>query len=162
MSLKSDYTGVYPGRDPALVFRFCIKIAGVEAAQFLECSGLAMERQVKQYEEGGNNMFVHMLPGRIKWQNIVLKHGVSRSSLLWQWFLDGSYDGQVSYRQVSIELGDAEFGKVAIWNVNRAFPVKWGTGPFNTKTQEIAIETLELAHSGIAWEAQKSNEKMRS
>lgn len=162
MRSKDDYIGKYPGRDPALVFRFYVQIDNVVAAQFLECSGLSMERQVKQFEEGGNNDYVHMLPGRIKWSNIVLKQGIARSAELWQWFLAGAHDGKVNRQHVSIVLGDAEYGKVAIWNVAEAYPVKWSTGPFNTKTMEIAVATLELAHNGITWAEQAAKSSMRN
>lgn len=39
--------------------------------------------------------------------------------------------------------------EVARWNFVNAWPMKW-TGPsFNAKNNDVAIETLELAHEGI-------------
>ncbi len=159
---KKDYTGTYPGRDPALVFRFYVHIGDDKelAAQFLECGGLSMERQVKQYEEGGNNDFIHMLPGRIKWGNVTLKHGISRSNTLWKWCLNGAHDGKVNRQPITIVLGDAEFGKVAMWHLDAAYPVKWSTGSFNTKTTDVAVATLELAHHGITWIEQAKDSLM--
>ena len=38
------------------------------------------------------------------------------------------------------------------WNLSRAWPVKLETGPLNAVANEVAIETLELAHEGFELE----------
>jgi len=38
------------------------------------------------------------------------------------------------------------------WNLRRAWPVKIEAGPLNAQGNEVAIETLELAHEGFELE----------
>src|SRR5262245_3765861 len=83
--------------DPALLYKFYLEIEGVYVAEFLECSGLEVEREIKTYEEGGTNDFVYALPGRIKFKNIQLKRGITYSADLWTWFREGLYDGHVRH-----------------------------------------------------------------
>ena len=59
--------------DPALSYKFYIEIQGLYVAEFTECGGLEMEREVEPYAEGGVNDFVHQLPGRVKYSDITLK-----------------------------------------------------------------------------------------
>jgi phage tail-like protein len=39
---------------------------------------------------------------------------------------------------------------VARWNFVRAWPTKWDFPDLNAEGNDVAIETLELAHEGIA------------
>jgi phage tail-like protein len=137
-------------KDPALGFRFGVEIGGVVEAIFTECSGLSLERKVFQYEEGGVNDHVHMLPGRTKGSNIVLKYGVTESNSLWKWYQAGLYDGNVKTVNVSIILFDSEGKELKRWNADGAYPVKWKGPDFNAANSQVAIETIELAHQGLS------------
>ena len=148
------------GRDPAQAFRFYIEIQGIVCAEFLECSGLSMEREVKRYEEGGTNDHEIVLPGRVKQGNITLKRGMTYSDELWTWFCEGLQTGKVKRRSISIILGNAELNKVRHWNLAEAFPVKWTGASLNTNTMEVAAETLEIAHHGISLDASAMKQPM--
>ena len=54
---------------------------------FTECSGLSMEYDVFEYQEGGVNDFVHKLRGRMKFPNLVLKRGITHEESFVKWFL---------------------------------------------------------------------------
>ncbi len=58
---------------------FTVAIPGVTDALglFYDCSGLEMSVDVLEYREGGNNDFVHHLPGRVQYPNLVLSRGVT-------------------------------------------------------------------------------------
>ena len=67
---------------------------------------------------------------------------------LWhrQW-VDG--DPAATRRNGSIVLLDRQGQEKARWNFFNAWPTKW-TGPsFSAEGNDIAIETLELAHEGL-------------
>ena len=51
---------------------FGIRIPGIEIGYFRECHGLSIEFDVLEYAEGGNNEFVHHLPGRLRYPNLEL------------------------------------------------------------------------------------------
>lgn len=138
-----------PRIDPGLAYKYYIQIEGVVVAEFLECSGLNAEREIKTYAEGGVNDFVHQLPGRMKYTNIVLKRGFTYSRELWRWFSTGLYNAQVLRLNLSIVLGNAEGLTVKHWDVLSAFPAKY-TGPnFKSDSTQAAVETVELAHHGL-------------
>ena len=56
--------------------------------QFAECSGLSLEYDMFEYQEGGQLGFVHKFRGALKYPNLVLKRGVTYEDALLTWFLD--------------------------------------------------------------------------
>jgi phage tail-like protein len=136
--------------DPVAMFKFWVEIKSIVVAEFKECSGLRLERTVETVEEGGVNDRVHYLPGRNKYSNIVLKYGVMSSNELWSWFQEGLYDGKVKRVNFSILLRDVKGDVVKRWNVTDGFPVKWEGPSLNVESSQVAIETLEIAHHGLA------------
>jgi phage tail-like protein len=101
-------------------------------------------------EEGGNNDFVHKLPGRCKVSNLTLKRGVGDGEFL-KWVYDVG-QANIKPQQVSVVMYNIN-GSVAMrWNLRNAFPVKW-TGPtFKADDNGTAIESIEIAHSGLDFE----------
>ena len=134
--------------DPYLGAHFFVEIEGVDQGGFTECTGLQAEVEVIDYQEGGNNGFIHKLPGRTKFTNVVLKHGLVDSTDLWDWFQDVSR-GDCERKDVSVVLYNDEQVEVRRWNLREAFPSKWVGPAFNATNAAVAIETLELAHHGF-------------
>ncbi|MCB0155159.1 MAG: phage tail protein [Anaerolineae bacterium] len=142
--------------DPAPAYLFIVEMGGLIVAEFTECSGLEMEREVYEYEEGGYNNFVRKLPGRSSYSNIVLRRGVTVSPVLYSWYQAGVYNAYVLKLNFSIILGAPMqgtmfdgFAKIKHWDVEGAFPVRW-TGPeMSTSSGETAIEEIEIAHHGL-------------
>jgi phage tail-like protein len=159
--------------DVSPAWKFYVEILGVIIAEFNECSGLSVEREVKRVREGGTNDFEWLLPGQITYGNIVLKRGITYNRELWRWFNYGTLDGQVwgvhsvpgagtvinllkmagvivpQGTHMSIILGTVDGKKARHWDVIGAIPVKW-TGPEMTAgSDQVAVESLEVAHQGI-------------
>lgn len=139
-------------RDPVPAFRFRVEIEGIDVAGFQEATGLEAELEVHEYREGGRNDFVHKLPGAVRYpSNLVLRRGIADSEALWRWCersLDG-IEGRVSRRTVDVVLLDAAARERRRWTFYGAYPVKW-TGPqLRAETEEVALESLELAHRGL-------------
>jgi phage tail-like protein len=141
-------------RDGIPSHRFYVDIDSIEEGYFTECSGLTTEVEVKTYEEGGLNEYVHKLPGRVKYSNITLRRGLGYSGDAWRrWCTDiFKADGKaISRKGLTIRLCDSEGKTAGSWQVQGAFPVKW-TGPeFKADGTNIAIETLEIAHNGFSY-----------
>ena len=72
---------------------FLFEVDGVAIGEFLEVSGLKLEVEVTTVEEGGENGFVHKLPGRMTWPNLVFKRGMTSSDALFEWVSKSSGDG---------------------------------------------------------------------
>ena len=139
--------------DPYLGARFFVEIEGVDQGGFTECTGLQAEVEVTDYQEGGNNGYVHKLVGRTKFSNVVLKHGVTDSTDFWDWFQDVQANPE-RRETVTISLLDEEGNPVFVWTIVNAFPVKVSAPDLKSDANEIAVETIELAHEGITQEAQ--------
>ncbi len=144
-------------KPPAQAFRFYVEISGIVTAEFTECSGLDMTREVKEYQEGGTNDFVYKLPGRTSYSNITLRRGITYTRELWDWYMAGLYDGKVKRINFSIILGNGELKKVKQWDVFEAFPVKWSGADLSTETLQVALETIEIAHHGINLSAEETH-----
>jgi phage tail-like protein len=116
---------------------------------FSDCSGLDMAQSDEKLHEGGRNDTELRFPTRTTWTNLTLKRGVSRVSQSgWDW-LYGFGEGKVKRMDGVIMLLDDQHVPHNIWTFKRAFPVKF-TGPvLNAKGNEVAIESLELAHEGL-------------
>jgi len=128
--------------------RFYVEIAGIPQAVFTEVSGLQVEMQVQEYQEGGNNGFVHRLPGPVKVSNITLKRGLTKSNEFFKWCMEVA-SRNVKRRHVSVLMYDTRGQPVARWDYHNAYPVKWVGPQLNSTSQATAIETLELAHTGV-------------
>jgi phage tail-like protein len=115
---------------------------------FNECSGLEMSLQVEEYKEGGRNGTVLKFPTRITWSNITMKKGIGAGTALWDWHY-GFVAGRGHRRDGIIVLLDAGRVPQNVWHFQRGLPVKY-TGPSLNATQNnVAIESIEIAHEGI-------------
>jgi phage tail-like protein len=115
---------------------------------FSECTGLEMSLDVEEYKEGGRNGTILKFPTRVKWTNITLKKGVASSTTLWDW-LYGFVEGRGRRRDGIIILQNDLHIPNNIWQFRRGLPVKY-TGPsLNASQNNVAIESIEIAHEGI-------------
>ena len=136
-------------KDPFRSYNFLVEIDGLTQASFQECSGLDATTEPIEYREGGDNTTVRKLPGRTSYSDITLKRGMTDSRELWDWFKQ-IRDGNVARKNGSIVVYDlANASEVARWNFVRAWPTKWEGPSFNAAGNEIAVETLTLAHEGV-------------
>ncbi len=138
--------------NPLVGFHFAVDISGVVAGYFTECSGLGSEHEIIEHKvitEKGNEVIMK-IPGRLKWENITLKRGITSSMDIWTWRKDvenGKVDS--SRRDGSIIMFDQTLKEVARWNFLRAWPVKV-TGPQpKSDSNEIGVEELTIAHEYI-------------
>jgi phage tail-like protein len=135
-------------KDPYLNFRFLVEINGIIVAGFSDVTGLQVETEYEQIEEGGVNDHIHKLPKKTKYSNLTLKRGLTDSDVLWKWHKDVT-NGKVTRNSGAIILLDTEGNPKWRWIFKNAYPVKW-TGPeLSADGNVVAIETLELAHDGL-------------
>lgn len=134
-------------------FRFAVQIDGVTQATFTECTLPTLEVEVLQQPEGGLNNAVHQIPGRVKGGKIALKHGVTTSDQLLQWYMDIA-QGKImaARRDLSVVMYDSRSEKVLTWHFIGAFPVKWSGPDLASGASQAAIETLELAYQNMSVE----------
>jgi phage tail-like protein len=137
----------HPDLDKLGENHFILKINDISIGAFRECTGLAMEREVMEYAEGGQNDFVHKLPGRVKYPNLVLKRGITAQDELMKWFWDSRLDPGL--KAIMVELRDTAQAPRRTWSFDGAYPLKW-TGPnLNAGSDTAATEQLEIVHRGL-------------
>ncbi len=139
--------------DPYGAFNFLVEIDGVPTAAFSDVSGLDMEIDVIDYRTGGDALHARKLPGLVKYNNIVLKRGITLDHSLWDWIRKVA-EGTVQRANMSIILLDEQRQPVLRWLVKQAWPVKWSGPTLNAKSSDIAIESLEITHEGLEFEPQ--------
>lgn len=138
--------------NPLVGFHFAIDIQGVINGFFTECSGLGSEHEIIEHKVVNQNAqeIVQKIPGRLKWENITLKRGITSNMDIWKWrkqVEDGDVKG--ARKNGSIIMYDQGLTEVARWNFERAWPVKV-TGPQpKSDSNEVGIEELTITHEYI-------------
>jgi phage tail-like protein len=136
-------------KDPYRAYNFLVEIDGITRAAFRECSGLDSSQDPIDYREGTDPLTARKLPGLVKYSNISLKGGITDDASLWDW-RKKVMDGKIERKNGSIILLDDTGAEKLRWNFINGWPTKW-TGPtFNATSNEVAIETLDIAHEGVA------------
>ena len=136
--------------DPFGNFNFLVEIDGITRAAFHEASGFDSSIDVIEHREGGENTTMRKLPAQTKYSNITLKWGTAPDRDLYDWHRQWvTGDPAAQRKNGSVVLLDRAGQEKLRWNFFNAWPAKW-TGPsFQAEGNDVAIETLELAHEGL-------------
>lgn len=130
--------------DPYRNFRFLIEIDGITQAGFNDCSGFGSSTDPIEYREGGEPSYTRKLPGQTKYNNVVLKWGITDSKELHNWYTQ-IVKGQIVRKNGSIVLMDTEGTEKIRWNFFDAWPTKYTAPELSAKANDIAIDAMELA-----------------
>ncbi len=117
---------------------------------FSEVSGLNMETEVIEYRSGDTPGDTKLkLAGMKKYGNVTLKRGMFRSdNEYYDWWKETA---QRDYRRdVVIKLLNEESVPVVSWTLSKAWPVKIDATDLKADGNEVAIESIELAHEGFS------------
>jgi phage tail-like protein len=138
--------------DPYAAHNFLVVIDGVTTAGFSECSGLSMETDAIEYRNGNEVLHVRKLPGLSKYSNITFKRGFTKDTDLWKW-RQKVIEGKTERASGSITLLDEERKAAMRWTFREAWPRKLDGPTFNAKTNDVAIEMLEIVVEQLEVEA---------
>lgn len=135
--------------------RFTVELRLDDAAisgYFTEVSGLGSENEVVEFRDGSDPNVVRKLPGRLKYENITLKRGIIRDGSLWEWRrlveTGNVADARTNGTIVLLDRGTP----VASWRFLRAWPAKVSGPELEGDGNDIAIETIVIAHEGMTRE----------
>ena len=145
-------------KDPltAFCFKVTISINGADQGTmfFKSVGGLKAETEVVDYRAGGVNHSTYKLVGATKWPNLVLKKGFTGDDKLLSWrkaWLANSNGEKRNRATVTISALDTTLkNSEYTWTFIDAWPCKWELSEFDASKNEVAIETLELAHHGLS------------
>ena len=138
---------------PMPAYHFIVDWGGTRTG-FTEVSGLNITHEVVDYREGNSPVDSSIkIPGRTKFDNIVLKRGIIKGDTDFFNWMKTKQNSQIERRDIIISLLDETHSPIMVWKVHNAFPVKY-TGPqLQARSSEVAIETIEIAHEGIRIES---------
>lgn len=135
---------------------FNVVVDGKTLGSFMEASGLEVEVDVFEVEEGGQNFFIHKLPGRFKFPNLQLKRGVTSDNGLIAW-IDASSAGafekngmKLKRTTVALVLTSAKGDPLRTWTFYDAFATRWSGPSFTGGSDDYLVEELEIAHHGFS------------
>jgi phage tail-like protein len=140
--------------EEALSLRFQVHVDNVAGIQigdlgdWQKCEGLSVEFDIFEYREGGENGYIHRLPGRAKYQNVKLTRPISPASgVVAKWV--ATVLGSKATTTASVVVLDAAGQEVTHWDLTGVYPARW-TGPTLDVTQnQVAMEVLEMSHNGF-------------
>jgi phage tail-like protein len=133
---------------------------------FSEASGLTAQIETEEYREGGRNVGPHKFMKWGKYPNVILKRGVTFNTDIWDWYfqvLNGSRDplrkngiiilndrgGGLTNNATGLSIPVVDTLPVAVWFFRNGLPEKLDGPGLKGSGNEIAIESLEIAHEGL-------------
>src|SRR5262245_24832212 len=138
-----------PQQYPLPVFHFTVQWGGTRIG-FSEVTGLTQENQAIEYRDGSFPEYSTIkMPGLRKFANIVLKRGVVKSDNEFFRWLNEIKLNQIVRRDLIISLLNENHEPVMTWKVHNAFPVKSEGPQLKASGNEVAIESIEVAHEGL-------------
>src|ERR1700743_2774757 len=119
---------------PAFVHYVVLEVPNITQNQYFAgifkgLEGLEVWFDVLEYAEGGNNDFVHRLPGRMRYPNLKLSWGLVSDEILLQWFLATQTKAQAQEITLTLTAAKGDLSKdLRKFTFADAYPVPW-SGP---------------------------------
>ena len=126
----------------------------IEDQAFSEISGLSVEMQVDEIEEGGANCYKHYVPKEYKYAQLTCKRALaSQSSKSLSAWMDGILNSDSSVEitplDATLNLMDADGSPLVSWALQGLFPVKWSLSDFNAVKNELVTETFVFSYKRL-------------
>ncbi len=136
--------------DPLLGFSFALDLGGKAAGWFTECSGLGSENEIVEHKAvADGKQVVQKIPGRLKWNDVTLKRGITGEMDIWDW-RKLVEDGNMATARINatITMMDREGHPKARWDLVNAWPSKV-TGPTQkSDANEFGVEEVVIVSEG--------------
>ena len=134
---------------PIPAFHFKVEWGGKNVG-FSEASGLTQELQLIEYRDGNSPDYSTIkMPGLHKYNNITLKRGVMKGDNEFFKWLNTVKLNTIERRDLTISLLNEKHEAVMVWKAHNAFPVKVEGPGLKASGNEVAIESIEIAHEGL-------------
>ena len=149
-SIRTDY--------PLPVYNYRVEI-GSEAVAFSEVSGLTISYESTVYKEsptasGAPGPRSMQMPAQRTPPTITLKKGLVRAAsikYLYDWIKTVQIN-QIEKKDIFVRLCDEKGDAVISWKISNAFPTKLDAPTFDAKSNDAAIQSMELKADFITLE----------
>lgn len=134
---------------PLVKFAFKVMWDGAELI-FQEVTGLSSETQIIEYRGGSSPVFSTVkMPGIKKFGNITCKKGIFKGDdNLWEKY-NAIKMNTIKRVSIVITLLDESQQTAMTWTLANAWPTKITGTDMKSDANEIAIESIEIAHEGL-------------
>jgi phage tail-like protein len=137
---------------PMPKFRFEVDF-GTELTKvaFQEVSGMDVENQIIEYRSTNSPLFsTEKMPGITKYGNITMKRGgiFVNDNTFWDWHQEVVMN-TIKRRTVVIKLLDESGAITMQWTLNNAWPTKITSTDLKSDGNEVAVDTIEIAHEQL-------------
>jgi hypothetical protein len=127
---------------------FDVKVDGRSLGWFTGVKGLIAEHEVFEWAEGGENGFVHRLPGRLKFRDITLSRCTDPSTVP---LATGSTPSGPTAASTAVPSPRTtpKARRSSVYELRDVWPIRYSGPVLDTVLGGLARETLDLAHSGF-------------
>jgi phage tail-like protein len=137
---------------PLPKFHFQVDWGGTKIG-FTEVSGLEVTHSKIEYRDGADPEYIKLqMPGLHEQSTVTLKGGhFPGDNEFYEWWNTAALN-TVERRDVTVSLLNEAHEPVIVWKIKNAWPTKVTSTDLNSSGNEVAIETLTLAHEGLTME----------
>ena len=137
---------------PIPKFSFDVKWDGA-VMSFQEVSGLDIESTPIEYRAGDSKVFAPIkMPGLQKFGDVTMKKGIFKSdNKFWDWFSQIKMN-TIKRVPVTISLLDEAGKPTMVWKLTSAWPSKVTGTDLQANGNDVAVETIVIAHEGMTIE----------
>ena len=137
---------------PLPAFHYQVEWGG-EKMSFSEVSGLNVEIQMIEYRDGDSKQYEALkMPGIPKYGNLTMKKGILAADNKFYTWVDTTALNTVERKDIIISLLNEAHEPVMTWKAINAFPVKIEGPGLKSTGNEVAIESIEIAHEKLTIE----------
>lgn len=136
---------------PLPKFRFIVDWGDQQTdIQFQEVSGLDAETQIIEYRHSNSPEFSTIkMPGIAKYGNVTMKRGVFvNDNSFWNWYEQITMN-TIKRQAVTIKLLDEKGEPTMVWTLKNAWPTKISSTDLKSDGNEVAVDSIEIAHEGL-------------
>ena len=135
---------------PMPAFSFQVTLGTQKNVPFQEVTGLETETQMIEYRHSNSKQYSTIkMPGIAKYGNVTLKKGIFvNDNSFWAWYSQITMN-TIARVTVVVQLLDEQSKPMMTWSLSNAWPTKI-TGPdLKSDGNDVAINTIEIAHEGL-------------
>ena len=136
---------------PMPKFRFKVDLdTELKEISFQEVSGMDVESQIIEYRKSNSKLFSTIkTPGIVKNGNVVMKRGVFLNNNAFWDFRSQIAMNTIKRRTIIIQLLNENNDVTMQWQLNNAWPTKITSTNLESDENEVAVDTLEIAHEEL-------------
>lgn len=140
--------------DPLVAFKFGLEIEGKLSGFFTTVGGIGSESEVVEHKivnPDTGETIIQKIPGRLAWNDVTLRRGVTSSVDVWEWrqmIVEGKVEDArtncsiIAYNQANEEI--------ARWNLDNAWPSRVSGPEMDAGSTDYMVEEMTIVHEGMS------------